>query len=302
MLHSERKNYQKKISKLNKDFPSGFKTIDFRMLPDTIKFQIISNKVAQMETPEFQDICSLLNFTSEDISHEICQLIDYLETLRFKMKNTPIKKKRDKDKITQKELDDLSIKKDLFSQDLSGEYDRLFPLLIDLIKKRSRLNGLRDSRLENSQIVFNLTTVMEADVKSLHNERKELYLKILETTDKNLIRKHQARIKKLVAYIFYYVKHVYKPLLTKHQELKDDQSLKQEQFAFNIIDGINEKMEEIKNKLSSNVKEFYFDDGLELHIMFKNKSSSKYPVRHVRFKDLATNLKKAIIHILKSRL
>ena len=41
MLHSERKNYQKKISKLNKDFPPGFKTIDFRMLPDMIKYEII---------------------------------------------------------------------------------------------------------------------------------------------------------------------------------------------------------------------------------------------------------------------
>ena len=302
MLHSERKNCQKKISKLNKDFPSGFKIIDFRMLPDAIKFQIISNKVAQMETPEIQDICSLLNFTSEDISQEKCQLIDYLETLRLKMKNTPIKKKKDKDKITQKELDDLSIKKDLFTQDLNSEYDRLFPLLIDLIKKRSRLNGLRDSRLENGQIVFNLTTVMEADVKSLHNERKELYLKIIEATNNNLIRKHQNRIKKLVAYILYYVKQVNKPLLTKHQEMREGQNLKQEQFAFNVIDGINEKMEKIKSKLSSDVKEFYFDDGLDLHIMVKNNHSSKYPMKHVKFRDLTTNLKKAIIHILKSQL
>ncbi len=302
MLHSERKNYQKKISKLNKDFPSGFKTIDFRMLPDTIKFQIISNKVAQMETLEFQDICSLLNFTSGDISQEKCQLIDYLETLRLKMKNTPIKKKKDKDKIMQKELDDLSIKKDLFTQNLNSEYDRLFPLLIDLIKKRFRLNGLRDSWLENNQIIYNLTTVMEADVKSLHNERKELYLKILEITNNNLIRKHQAKSKKLESCIFYYVKQVYKPLLAKHQELKNDQSLKQEQFAFNVIDGINEKMEKIKTKLSSDVKEFYFDDDLDLHIMAKSKPSSKYPIRHVRFKDLTTNLKKTIIHILKSQL
>ena len=231
MLHSERKNYQKKISKLNKNFPPGFKTIDFRMLPDTIKFQTISNKITQIETREFQDICSLLNFTSEDISNEKRQLIDYLETLRLKIKKTPIKKKKDKDKITQKELDDLSIKKDLFTQDLNSEYDRLFPLLIDLIKKRSRLNGLRDSRLENGQIVFNLTTVMEADVKSLHNERKELYLKILETTGNNLIRKHQAKIKKLEAYIFYYVKQVYKPLLNKHQELKNDQILRQNSLS-----------------------------------------------------------------------
>ncbi|HEC40065.1 MAG TPA: hypothetical protein ENI29_17630 [bacterium] len=154
-----------------------------------------------------------------------------METLRLKIKKTPIKKKKDKDKITQKELDDLSIKKDLFTQDLNSEYDRLFPLLIDIIKKRSRLNGLRDSRLENGQIVFNLTTVMEADVKSLHNERKELYLKILETTGNNLIRKHQAKIKKLEAYIFYYVKQVYKPLLNKHQELKNDQILRQNSLS-----------------------------------------------------------------------
>ena len=150
-------------------------------------------------------------------------------------------------------MDDLSIKKDLFTQDLNSEYDRLFPLLIDLIKKRSRLNGLRDSRLENGQIGFNLTTVMEADVKSLHNE--------------------------LEAYIFYYVKQVYKPLLTKHQELKNDQSLKQEQFTFSVIDGINEKIGKIKNKLSSDVKEFYFDDDLDLHIMIKNKPSNKFPIK-----------------------
>ncbi|HDZ17888.1 hypothetical protein LCGC14_1166350 [marine sediment metagenome] len=62
-----------------------------------------------METPEFQDICSLLNFTSEDISNEKRQLIDYLETLRLKIKKTPMIKKKDKDKITQKELNDLSI-------------------------------------------------------------------------------------------------------------------------------------------------------------------------------------------------
>ncbi|KKL69964.1 hypothetical protein LCGC14_2109640, partial [marine sediment metagenome] len=86
-------------------------------------------------------------------------------------------------------------------------------------------------RLENGQIVFNLTTVMEADVKSLHNERKELYLKILETTGNNLIRKHQAKIKKLEAYIFYYVKQVYKPLLNKHQELKNDQILRQNSLS-----------------------------------------------------------------------
>ena len=123
----------------------------------------------------------------------------------------------------------------------------------------------------------------------------------METTDNNLIRKHQAKIKKLEAYNFYYVKQVYKPLLTKHQELKNTQSLKQEQFTFNVIDGINEKMERIKNKLSSDVKEFYFDDDLDLYIMVKNKPSSKYPIKHVKFKDLTTNLKKTIIHILKSQ-
>ncbi|HEC40066.1 MAG TPA: hypothetical protein ENI29_17635 [bacterium] len=61
-------------------------------------------------------------------------------------------------------------------------------------------------------------------------------------------------------------------------------------------------MGKIKNKLSSDVKEFYFDDDLDLHIMVKNKPSSKYPMGHVKFKDLATNLKKAIIHILKAQL
>ncbi|KKK46082.1 hypothetical protein LCGC14_0563680 [marine sediment metagenome] len=94
-----------------------------------------------------------MDFTSEDISNENRQLIDYLETLRLKIKKTPIKKKKDKDKITQKELDDLSIKKDLFTQDLNSEYDRLFSLLTRLIKKRFRLKGLRDSWLENNQII-----------------------------------------------------------------------------------------------------------------------------------------------------
>jgi len=61
-------------------------------------------------------------------------------------------------------------------------------------------------------------------------------------------------------------------------------------------------MEKKKIKLSSDVKEFYFDDDLDLHIMVKNSPSSKYPMKHVKFKDLPTNLKKAIIHILKFQL
>lgn len=77
MIHTNKSTYNKPVSDLNKDFPAGFKSIYFRLLPDDIKFQIISNKVSQMENDEFKDICSLLKFTLNDIQEEIHQLKEY---------------------------------------------------------------------------------------------------------------------------------------------------------------------------------------------------------------------------------
>ena len=50
-----------------------------------------------------------------------------------------------------------------------------------------------------------------------------------------------------------------------------------EQFCFNVVDTINERMEKTKKRQPLNLVEFYFDDGLELHIMLKNPPASKYP-------------------------
>ena len=131
MLHSERKNYQKKISKLNKDFPSGFKTIDFRMLHDMIKHEIISNKISQMETPEFEEICSMLNFTPEDIQREKQQLEDYLDTLSIKMENTPFKEEKDYDRIKQTESDGL-----LFNEHSSFIFSSIYIYLKCSLQKK----------------------------------------------------------------------------------------------------------------------------------------------------------------------
>ncbi|KKM69202.1 hypothetical protein LCGC14_1453260, partial [marine sediment metagenome] len=300
MLHSERKNYQKKISKLNKDFPSGFKTIDFRMLPDMIKHEIISNKISQMETPEFEEICSMLNFTPEDIQREKQQLEDYLDTLSIKMENTPFKEEKDYDRIKQTESDGLLFKRDIFGKVLSTEYDRLYPLLITLIKKKNKLEKLGKIYMTNEKIINNLDTVMEIDVKSLHNERKDLSLKISDIKDTDLIQKYQTRIDKLAKYVFNYVDHVYLPTLNKHQTMQKNASLKHERFFFTVIDKINEKMENIRAKIMLNVIEFYFDDDLDLHIMVKNIPPSKYPLKGVKFRELPFVIKKGIIRILKA--
>ena len=106
MIHANKRTY-KPISNLNNNFPSGFKTINFRLLPDTIKFQIISRKVSQMEKNDFKDICTLLNFTLDDINTEKQQLEAYLNSLRLKMRKNPNNIRRRTNKINQKEIDDL---------------------------------------------------------------------------------------------------------------------------------------------------------------------------------------------------
>ncbi len=47
--------YQELVSDLNRQFPSRFKTIYFRLLLDSIKFEIIANKLSQMEKNNFTD-------------------------------------------------------------------------------------------------------------------------------------------------------------------------------------------------------------------------------------------------------
>ena len=44
MIHTNKATYNKPISDLNKNFPAGFRSIYFRLLPDDIKFQIKSHK------------------------------------------------------------------------------------------------------------------------------------------------------------------------------------------------------------------------------------------------------------------
>lgn len=61
-------------------------------------------------------------------------------------------------------------------------------------------------------------------------------------------------------------------------------------------------MEKVKNKYPLHYKEFYFDGGLELQIMVKNKPLSEFPLKHLHFEDLAGTHKKIIIQILKTKL
>ncbi|KKN14973.1 hypothetical protein LCGC14_0990690 [marine sediment metagenome] len=61
-------------------------------------------------------------------------------------------------------------------------------------------------------------------------------------------------------------------------------------------------MEKVRNKISLDVKEFYFNDGMELYIVVKNKPSDKYSLKSLQFGDLTTNQKRAIKQILKSKL
>ena len=127
MIHTNKSSYNKPISDLNKEFPSGFKTINFRLLSGTIKSQIISSKILQMENDDFRNVCSLLNFTLNDIHEEKHQLEEYQNSLRLKLKRNPNKPKRTGKKIKQQELDDLRLKPDLFNQNIDTEYNRIFP-------------------------------------------------------------------------------------------------------------------------------------------------------------------------------
>ena len=88
MIHTNKSSYNKPISDLNKDFPSGFKTIYFRLLPSNIKLQIISSKILQMEKDDFRDVCSLLNFTLNDTHEEKYQLKEYKNSLTLMAINT----------------------------------------------------------------------------------------------------------------------------------------------------------------------------------------------------------------------
>ena len=97
MLHAKNISY-KKISRLNKNFPSGFKTVYFRTLLDRIKLQIITNKISQMVTPEFQEICSIFDFTADDISNEKFELIENLGSNPIKQSIKSEKKSKDSKK------------------------------------------------------------------------------------------------------------------------------------------------------------------------------------------------------------
>ena len=141
MLHSKERVF-KPISDLNRNFPAGFKTINFRKLPDKLKFQIISKKLSQMEKNDFKDICILLNFTFSDIENEKQKLTDYLLSLRRKIINTQHNTKKRSNKITQKEIEEVTLKPNLFNQNLDQEYNRIFPLLIRNIKKKYNFKEL----------------------------------------------------------------------------------------------------------------------------------------------------------------
>ncbi len=304
MIHTNRSTYKKPISHLNKKFPIGFRTIYFRLLPDDIKLQIISNKINQMGRIEFKDICSQLNFTVDDIHEERHQLEEFQSSLSLKMKDTLEMAKRNGKKIKQKEFDNLRLRLDLFNHNLDKEYNRIFPLLTQMIKKVKYIKELVKINMKNNRIIFNLQTVMEADVKKLNDERKELLLALRGNEDlsSTTVQEHQSKIKKLKTFICNYVKQVYEPIIKKHKALLHNTDTKLEQFLFTVVDDINEKMEKIKIKHHLDMQNFYFDDGLELCLTVKNKFPSKYPIKILHFNDLDTPLKKRIIQILRSQL
>ena len=299
MLHSKERTYNP-ISDLNKKFTSGFKKINFRLLPDELKFQIISNKLSQMEKNDFKEICTLLNFTVDDINNEKQQLTDYLHTLRRKIKNSPHKPKKRSTKISQKEIEEITLKPDLFNQNLDQEYNRIFPLLIRNIKKKYNFKELGKVWKENNHLIFNLEIVMEADVRNLNDRRKELSLKIINEANPKIIHQHQSKIEKLKKFIINYVSNVYTPIIKKYQSLKESTNSKLEQFCFSVVDALNTKLEKVTKKFEMNINEFYFDDDLELRITVNNKPSNKFPLRHLHFDDLETKHKKMIIQILKT--
>ena len=301
MLHSKERTY-KPISDLNKKFPYGFKKINFRLLPDELKFQIISNKLSQMEKNDFKEICTLLNFTLDDIDDEKQQLTDYLHTLKRKIKNSPHKPKKRSTKITQKEIEEVTLKPDLFNQNLDQEYNRIFPLLIRNIKKKYNFKELGKVWKGNNHLIFNLEIIMEADVRKLNDIRKNLSLKIINETDSKIIQQHQSKIERLKTFIISYVSNVYTPIIKKYQSLKKSTTSKLEQFCFAVVDALNKKLEKVTKKFAMDITELYFDDGLELRIMVKNKLLSKFPFRSLNFEDLDNRHKRIIIQILKTEL
>ena len=203
MLHSKERTY-KPISDLNKKFPPGFRTISFRLLSNEIKSKIISAKLSQMEKDDFKEICTLLNFTLDDINNEKQQLTGYLHTLNHKIKNSPKQTKRRSNKITQREIEEITLKPDLFNQNLDQEYNRIFPLLIRNIRKKHNLKELGKVWKENNHLIFNLEIIMEADVRKINNRRKELSLKIINEANPKIIQQHQSTIKKLKTFIISY--------------------------------------------------------------------------------------------------
>ena len=299
MIHAN-KRVHKPISDLNSKFPPGFKTINFRLLPDTIKFQIISSKVSQMEKNDFIDICTLLNFTLNDIHDEKQQLEEYLNSLRLKMRKNPNNIRRRTNKISQKEIDDLTLRPSLFTQSLEEEYNRIFPLLVEIIKKMYNIKELNNILSENKKAIFNLQIVLEKDVRRLNDERKELSLKDIGETNPVLTQECQFTIRKLGEYILSYVNNIYTPIIEKHRVLIDNANSRLKHFYFNIIDPINERIDKIRIKSSLDFKEFYFDDDLELHLIVKNKPQSKYPFKVLHFNDLEITQKKVIIQVLRA--
>jgi len=299
MIHTKKRIY-KPISDLNKNAPAGFKFIQYRMLPDIIKFQVISNKISQMEKSEFNDICTLLNYTLNDINDEKQQLEEYLNSLRATIKKDPANIRRKTNKITQKEIDNLALRPNLITQSLEKEYNRVFPLLIELIKKKHNVGELECILKESKKLIFNLQIIMETDIKALNDHRKELSLENNEGTNPMLIQERQFTIQKLKGYIISYVNNVYTPIIEKHRTLANYSNSKLEHFYFNIIDPINKRIEKIKTKSPLDFKEFYFDDELHLHVIVRNKPQSKYPLKVLHFSDLEITQKKVIIQILKA--
>jgi len=301
MIHTKKRIY-KPISELNKNAPAGFKFIQYRILPDKLKFQVISNKISQMEKAGFTDICTLLNFTLDDIHKEKQQLKEYLNslTLKLKMKKKPANIRKKSNKINQKEIDALSLKVSLFTKDLDKEYNRVFPLILKMIKKAHNIKEISKILSKNNKIIINLQTILEKDLRSLNDKRKELALEDIEETVPVLSQERQFTIKKLITYILNYVHEIYTPIIQKHITATNNANSRLERFCFNVIDKINKRIEKIKNKSLLDFKEFYFDDSLELRMIVKNKPPYKYPLKVLHFNDLETIQKKKIIQILKA--
>ena len=306
MIHSKKGNltYRKPISDINKSFPDGFKNLSFRILPDRVKSQIILHKITEMGTSEFRDICSLLNFTPNDIQQEKRQLREYQTTLNLKIKNAPPQPKKRTKRIKQQEFDTLQPQNNFFTKSLDKEYSRIFPLLVQMIEKIYHVKELQKIYSENGRIAFNLETVMENDLRTLHNSWKELALELRSKKKfvSATIQEKQSKIKKLKSYIVAYANRVYTPLIDEYDNIRHEANAKLEPFFFNVVDSINEKMEKIRIKHPSHMKEFYFDDGFELHAIVNRKPPSKYPVKVLRFTDLSTELKRKVIQILKTQL